>query len=125
MTISNILDYIFHHPCGYQRVFKGWKEPEVVQAIQKAIKENCFAWSETEGKIDGFAMARKIEEEKKLHVRAIIVSNKEALRGIIARYYEMYPDWELVTLRKGKIVSFTQHFKRHLKLLWNLKSTYH
>jgi hypothetical protein len=120
MTINDVIDYIFLHPDGYTKVFKGWKESEVAQAIKKAIEENCFAWSEKDGKIDGIVLAKK-KEDKRLHIIGILVSSKAALRGMLEKYYEMYPEWTLVGNRNGKLVEFS----KHLKLLWNLKSTYH
>lgn len=116
MTISDVLDFIFNHPCGYSKVFKGWKEPEVAKAIQEAIKENCFAWSQKDGKINGIVLARKIEEEKKLHIIGII-ADRDDLRGMLVKYKMLYDGWRVVGNRKGKLVDFT----KHLELLWNLK----
>lgn len=121
MIINDVIDYIFLHPDGYSKVFKGWKEPEVAQAIKKAIENNCFAWSEKNGKIDGIVLAAKTSEEC-LHIVGILVSSKEALRGMLVKLYELYPNCRTLTGRRnGKIVIYN---RRTLRLLWNLKSTY-
>lgn len=119
MTINDVVNYVFLHPDGYSKVFKGWTEHQLVQAVQEAIKENCFAWSEKNGKVNGIVLAKKVEGNH-LHIIGILVSDKEALRGMLKKYYELYPDWKLTGRRKNVV----REFSKHHKLLWNLKSIY-
>ena len=100
------------------KVFKGWSETQIGNALFKAIGRNELVFSTSpEGRVNGLVLASSKPEEKTLHIIALLTTSKGVIPRMLLKYREWFPGFTLTAERRGRFVVYknTPRFCRLLE----------
>jgi hypothetical protein len=115
ISVDELIDFILTN--RGEKVFKGKTRQQILIMIIDAIKESAMSYScDDEGKLNGVAIGRLDKKNKVFFVQEVLASEgakKGVLGALLIKFYEIFPDYKLHAMRRGKI----HHYKNIISFI--------
>jgi hypothetical protein len=91
---------------------------EIHNLVTVSIINDVFGFTlNKENFITGVACGEKSIEKKEIYIHDVLTTQKGAIKILMKKYIEKYPDWKIVSSCRGRprIISNPTKFERRLK----------
>jgi hypothetical protein len=116
ITFGHVIDFILKNKGKV--CYKGATRQEIEKDVWQAWHDNCFYYETDEhNNLVGWLQYEVHEDKKEVFVYQNIAMSLDRLCRFLIKFFEMYPNYKLVSRRHGRFVHYNKH-----KLLTKLKS---